>query len=39
MSVREKKFKRALRKASSERNLRVRYEKLGEIGLRYLRDS
>ena len=38
MSIREKEFKRALRKAGSERNIRLRYRKLGEIGSRYLRS-
>ena len=31
MSIREKEFKRALRKAGSERDLRLRYRKLGDI--------
>ena len=38
MSIREKEFKRALRKASSERDLRLRYRKLGEISSKYLKS-
>ena len=38
MSIREKEFKKALMKAGSEPDNRLRYRKLGEIGTRYLKS-
>ena len=38
MSIREKDFIKALRKAGSERDLKLRYRQLGEWSSRYLRS-